>query len=284
MGRGILKRHLQLGGLFLACWYFPQDGVAGTKFCLVEDLAFPPVWHSFSQGLIVCFLQQRFALKACVEAFDLVQCRIEVVFQLYFWFRGQFDFISLTIVIDRVLQNIKKLFFLFCVNLFTVLLNAICFNTPELLNKFVKSGFICSVSWHMENKFLLLLTCGLLSGCWDTVLIITGEGPTKFSFHTKRLILIARYNMCRVGECECINTEEGADFAIGNIWEMYVAQTVEGITNLIKFKNFCSCEVQGRGAERSREFKRYFSWILWSYCDWLNNFWEGHAVLCIEKL
>ena len=47
--------------------------------------------------------------------------------------------------------------------------------------------------------------------------------------------------MCRVGECECFNTEEGADFAIGNIWEMYVAQTNEGITNLIKY---CSCEVQ----------------------------------------
>ena len=47
--------------------------------------------------------------------------------------------------------------------------------------------------------------------------------------------------MCRVGECECINTEEGADFAIGNIWEIYVAQTVEGITNLIKFqKNFAA--------------------------------------------
>ena len=64
--------------------------------------------------------------------------------------------------------------------------------------------------------------------------------------------------MCRVGECECVNTEEGADFAIGNIWEMYVTQTVEGITNLIKFKSFCSCDVQRRGAERPREFKRYF--------------------------
>ena len=51
--------------------------------------------------------------------------------------------------------------------------------------------------------------------------------------------------MCRVGECECVNTEEGAVFAIGNIWEMYVAQPVEGITNLIKFKNFGSCDVQG---------------------------------------
>ena len=123
-------------------------------------------------------------------------------------------------MIDGVLQNIKKLFVLFFVNLFTVLLNAIWFNTPEMLHKFVKSGFICSVSLHMENKFLLLLTCGLLSGGRDTNLIFTGEGPTKFSFHTKRLILIARYNMCRVGEYECVNTEEGADFAIGNIWEM----------------------------------------------------------------
>ena len=69
------------------------------------------------KSLIVFFLQQRFRLKACVEAFDLVQCRIEVVFQLYFWFPGQFDFISLTVVIDWVLQNIRKLFFLFCVNL-----------------------------------------------------------------------------------------------------------------------------------------------------------------------
>ena len=78
--------------------------------------------------------------------------------------------------------------------------------------------------------------------------------------------------MCRLGECECVNTEEGADFAIGNIWEMYVAQTVESITNLIKFKNVCSSDVQGRGAERSREFKRYFSRRIWSYCDWLNIF------------
>ena len=79
-------------------------------------------------------------------------------------------------------------------------------------------------------------------------------------------------------------TPRSADFAIRNIWEKYVAQTVEGITNMIKFKNFCSCDVQGRGAERSREFKRYFSWLIWSYCDWLNNSWERHAVLCIEKL
>ena len=46
--------------------------------------------------------------------------------------------------------------------------------------------------------------------------------------------------MCRVGQYECINTEEGTDFAIDNIWEMYVAQTFEGITNLIKFKNFAA--------------------------------------------
>ena len=39
--------------------------------------------------------------------------------------------------------------------------------------------------------------------------------------------------MCRAGECECIKTEEGADFDIENIWEMYVTQTVESITNLI---------------------------------------------------
>ena len=142
------------------------------------------------------------------------------------------------------LQNIKKLFFLFCVNLFRVLLNAICFNTPELLNKFLKSGFICSVSCHMENKCLLLLACGLLSDGGDTTLIFTGEVPTKFGFHNKRFILIARYSMCRVGEG--VNTKEVADFAIGNIWEMYVAQTVERITNSIKFKNFCSCYVQGR--------------------------------------
>ena len=58
--------------------------------------------------------------------------------------------------------------------------------------------------------------------------------------------------MYREGECECFNTKEGADFAIGNIWELYVAQTVEGITNLITFKNFCSCDVQGRGAERGQ--------------------------------
>ena len=95
----------------------------------------------------------------CFEAFGLVQCRIEVVFQLYLWFPGQFDFISLTIVIDGVLQNIK-LFFLFYVNLLRVFLNAVCFNTPELLNKFVKSGFMCSVSWHMENEFLLLMIAG----------------------------------------------------------------------------------------------------------------------------
>ena len=118
--------------------------------------------------------------------------------------------------------------FMFCVNLSRVLLNGICFNTPELLNKFIKSGFICSVSWHMENKFLLL-TCGLLSGGCYTILIFNGEGPTQFSCYTKRLIMIASYNMCKVGECECVNTEEGADFAVGNIWEMYGAQTAEGI-------------------------------------------------------
>ena len=67
--------------------------------------------------------------------------------------------------------------------------------------------------------------------------------------------------MYKVGECECVNTEEGTDFAIGNIWEMYVAQTVEGITNLIKVKYCFSCDVQGWVAERSREFKRYFSYL-----------------------
>ena len=46
--------------------------------------------------------------------------------------------------------------------------------------------------------------------------------------------------MCRVGESECVNTEEGVDFAIGNIWEMDVAQTVEGITNLINSKIFAA--------------------------------------------
>ena len=35
------------------------------------------------ESLIVFFLQRRFTLKACVEAFDLVQCRIEVVFTLF---------------------------------------------------------------------------------------------------------------------------------------------------------------------------------------------------------
>ena len=199
------------------------------------------------ESLIVFFLQKRFTLKACVEVFDLVQCRVEVVLQRYLWFAGQFDFTSIIISTDGVLQNIKKLFFLFCVNLIRVLLNAICFNIPELLNKIVKSGFICSVCWHIENKCLFLLTCGLLNGGWDTILIFNGEGPTKFSFHTKRLFLIARYNMRRLGECHCVNTEEGADIAIGNIWEMYVTQTVEGITNLIKFKKFSQLQLSGTG-------------------------------------
>ena len=46
--------------------------------------------------------------------------------------------------------------------------------------------------------------------------------------------------MSKVGECKCVNTEEGADFAIGSIWEMYVAQTVENITNLFSSKIFAA--------------------------------------------
>ena len=125
------------------------------------DIAFFKVCQ---ESLILFFLQQRLTLKACVEAFDLVQCRIEVVLQLYFWFPGQFDFLSLTIVTDGVLQIITNLFFMLCVNLFPVHLNAICFNTPELLNKFVtwKINFFC---W--------------LAGCWVVAEIQFSYSPAR---------------------------------------------------------------------------------------------------------
>ena len=78
---------------------------AFADFCWLVDIFHRMVWqvpnsvllrilhsHRFDivflevclESLIVFFLQERFTLKACVEAFDLVQCRIEVVFQLSF--------------------------------------------------------------------------------------------------------------------------------------------------------------------------------------------------------
>ena len=72
-------------------------------------------------------------------------------------------------------------------------------------------------------------------------------------------------------KCESVNTEESVYFAILNLWQLNVAQTFEGITNLIKFKNVCGCNVQRRGAERSREFDRYFRQLIVNYCNWLNN-------------
>ena len=40
------------------------------------------------ESLIVFFLQQRFTLNACVEAFDWFQCRTEVVFHFISDFQG----------------------------------------------------------------------------------------------------------------------------------------------------------------------------------------------------
>ena len=283
----VLKPLLQFSGNFQAYWYFAQDGVADTKFCLVEDLAFPPVWHSFARGLSresYCFLNAIKVYADCVFS--------------GFWLgsvQNRSCFPTLSLISRAVWFHISQHCDWWSSAKYQTVLLVLCqlvkgLSECRLLQNSRTVEQVCQVRVHLfcfltHGKWISSSAdCGLLIGGWDTILIFTGESPTKFRIHTKRLILIASHNMCRRGECECVNTEEGADVAIGNIWEMYAAQTVEGITNLIKFKKFCSCDVRGRGAERSREFKRYFSWLKWSYCDWLNNFWEGHVVQCIEKL
>ena len=88
-------------------------------------------------------------LRPRVETFDLVECKTVVVVQLCFKFSGQFDFMSLTIVIDGALQNIRTKF---VKTRFRIILNAFCFNVPELLKKFGWFWFFCSVYCHATNK------------------------------------------------------------------------------------------------------------------------------------
>ena len=76
----------------------------------------------------------------------------------------------------------QRLFVMCGVSLFSIFVNAIFFNVPELLNKFVSFQFICSVSWHVKNNGFLLLSRILLIRGRETFLAFAAKGPTKFSF------------------------------------------------------------------------------------------------------